>query len=191
MRYLRKSLQGSEKMSKPTPASPVKLIISSIYSSKEDWLELIPRLEERFGRIDYSSKEMDFNWTDYYQREMGAPLFRQIISFERLIQPTELVAIKLFTNQLEQERAEQGRRKVNLDPGILSLDHLVLATGKPCAHRIYLGEGVWADLHLIYQSGSFQPLAWTYPDYRSQSYIALFNRLRELLKSQLKEVAGK
>jgi len=75
--------------------------------------------------------------------EMGKPLFRQFLSFEKLISPEQLVEIKLFTNQLEQESAEQGRRRVNLDPGYLSLDHLVLATGKPCAHRIYLSQGIW------------------------------------------------
>ena len=174
-------------MSLPRPPKPVKLILGSIYSSRQSWHQLIPRLEERFGRIDYSSKEMDFDWTDYYYQEMGSPLFRQFLSFEKLIFPEQLVEIKLFTNQLEQETAQQGRRRVNLDPGYLSLDHLVLATGKPCAHRIYLSQGIWADLHLIYQSGSYQPLPWTYPDYRISALISMFNRLRQVLRFQLKE----
>ena len=184
---LRQSLFRKKKMSIPKPAESVKLVLSAIYSLREVWHQLIFKLEEKFGRIDYASKEMDFDWTDYYYQEMGKPLFRQFLSFEKLISPEQLPEIKLFTNQLEQEAARQGRRRVNLDPGYLSLDHLVLATGKPCAHRIYLSQGIWADLHLIYQSGNYQPLPWTYPDYRSSAIISMFNRLRQVLRFQLKE----
>jgi len=173
-------------MSQPVYAKKVKLVMSAIYSDPQVWLSLLKSLEEKFGETDYSSKEMPFNYTSYYEKEMGAPLFRELVSFVRLIPAEELAGIKIFTNQLELGASEGGKRKVNLDPGYLSLDHLVLATGKSCAHRIYLRDGIWADLHLIYESGGFQPLKWTYPDYRSQSLLSLFNRLREVLKLTLK-----
>jgi hypothetical protein len=173
-------------MSTPEKPRPVKLIMSAIYSDRKAWLDMVPALEMEFGAIDYSSKEMTFGFTDYYGAEMGVELYRQFLSFEILVSPEELTRIKLFTNQLEDRVSVGQKRKVNLDPGYLSLDSLVLATGKPSPHRIYLRDGIWADLHMIYQSGSYQPFSWTYPDYKGQTLIELFNRLREVLKAGLK-----
>ena len=174
-------------MSKPKPPMPTKLILSAIYVSRPAWQEVSSQLEAKFGLIDYSSKEMDFGFTNYYEAEMGSPLFRQFLSFNQPIRPDELAGAKLFTNSVEEKYSENDRRKVNLDPGILSLDNLVLATGKRSPHRVYLKDGIWADLHLIFRSGSFQPLEWTYPDYKSEALIEVFNRLRESLKDKLKQ----
>ena len=173
-------------MSKPAESKKVKLILSAIYSDRPAWLSLLEGLEEKYGGIDYSSKEMDFHYTGYYEEEMGATLARELVSFARLIRPEDLSGIKLFTNQRELSQSRSGKRKVNLDPGFLSLDQMTLATGKPAPHRVYLRDGIWADLHLIYESGGFQPMNWTYPDYRSESIIGVFNRLREVLKLTLK-----
>ena len=97
---------------------------------------------------------------------MGDNLFRKLISFEKLIKPETLSDIKLFTNSIENEHlAEGGKRIVNIDPGYISLEKLVLATGKNFAHRIYLRNGIYADLTLVYKNGDFQPLEWTFPDY--------------------------
>ncbi len=177
-------------MSKPVEPRKVKLILSAIYADRSSWLALLAQLEQKFGATDYSSKEMSFDYTHYYEEEMGGPLFREFVSFESLLAPGELAGIKLFTNRLEETAARDGRRKVNLDPGYLALDHLVLATGKPAPHRIYLAEGIYADLHLIYESGAFSPLPWTYPDYKSESLLGLMNRLREVLKASLKTGAN-
>ena len=75
---------------------------------------------------------------------------------------------------------------MNLDPGLLSLPRFVLATTKESAHRIPLEEGIYAEITLLYEKGSFRPLAWTYPDFRSEGYIVLLNEIRLRYKSQLK-----
>jgi hypothetical protein len=75
---------------------------------------------------------------------------------------------------------------LNIDPGLLSAERLVLATGKNYSHRIYLGQGIFGDLTLIYERGSFRPLAWTYPDYRQEEAIWMFNKIRE---RYLREIA--
>jgi hypothetical protein len=173
-------------MSKPKQPKPVKLILSAIYSDPQAWAGLWPLLEARFGLIDYSSKEMTFGFTSYYEEEMGVPLCRQFLSFAPLVAPERLPEIKLFTNSLEEAHIADGRRTINLDPGYISIDALILATGKHSPHRIYLRDGIWADLHLLYHSGSYQPFEWTYPDYRSPALIALFNQVREVLKAKLK-----
>lgn len=73
---------------------------------------------------------------------------------------------------------------MNLDPGLLSLTSLVLATAKGRAHRIALSDGIWADLTLIWSKGAFVPLEWTYADYRDEEVRALFSQWREDLKQR-------
>ena len=164
----------------------VKLVVSSFYSDRSRWESCREKLDEKFGDEDYQSPETPFEHTDYYRKEMGYPLFRRFLSYERPVHPGDLVEIKLFTNQLEMDSAENGMRRVNLDPGCLGLGQFVLATGKPVAHRIYLGEGIYAYLALIYENGSFQALPWTYPDYASEDTIKMLNGLREKIKAGLR-----
>jgi hypothetical protein len=63
---------------------------------------------------------------------------------------------------------------------------MVLASTKNHAHRLYLGEGVFAEGTLTYQRGCFRPWPWTYPDYASDIYCALFNEIRKRYKAQLR-----
>ncbi len=173
-------------MSKPKEPKDVKLIVS-IFSPYKELIKKIleEELRNRFGNWDWISPELFFDKSRYYEKEMGWPLYRIFVSFKRLIKPDSLVSIKLYTNQVEEKYSEQGKRKVNIDPGYISLERLVLATGKNYAHRIYLSHGIYADLTLIYKGKSFVPLEWTYPDYKE--LIPLFNEVREIYKIQLKE----
>ncbi len=176
-------------MSLPKPSDPAKLFVSAIYADHEKLAACFRRLEARFGPCDYQSKELSFVESGYYHQEMGQPLFRQFLSFRDLLRPEALPEIKLFTNALEAEVAESGRRRVNLDPGYLNLYHLILATGKKGSHRPFLGQGIYADLTLIYESGTFKALPWTYPDYAGEAVILMLNRLREVYKDQLRQAA--
>jgi hypothetical protein len=133
-----------------------------------------------FGEADRISERFPFDLTDYYTLEMGKPLFRHFITFERLIPIPILPDIKQATNRLEEKYAVfHGKRRVNIDPGYLCLEHVILATTKGYTHRPYLRDGIYADLALIYRHQSFQPLEWTYPDYRQEGIIALFNQFRK------------
>jgi hypothetical protein len=118
---------------------------------------------------------------------MGGPLVKRFLSAERLMDPGDLAALKVFTTDLEAGFSQDGRRKVNIDPGYVSLERLVLATGKNYLHRIYLGRGVYADLTLVYEKGGFQPLAWTYPDYAAPEVRAVLGLMRERLLDQLRD----
>jgi hypothetical protein len=71
-------------------------------------------------------------------------------------------------------------RPVNLDPGCVSAGKLVLATTKDREHRIYLSEGIYAEVTLTYRKNGFRPVATTYPDYRSEAYLAFFNEVRRM-----------
>ncbi len=113
---------------------------------------------------------------------MGPGLQRQFISFKKPISPLELVRIKLWCNAVEQRRfSSGGKRCVNIDPGYLTLSKLVLATTKDHQHRLYLGKGIFAEVTLRFRDKTFMKWEWTYPDYCTPEYIAIFNHIRNTL----------
>jgi hypothetical protein len=128
---------------------------------------------------------LPFDYTRYYESEMGAGLGRKFVLFQEPVAQQSLPAVKWAARRVEASfLGSAGGRRVNIDPGLLLPDKLVLATTKPCAHRPYLGEGVYADLALIFHSGGFQPLPWTYPDYASEETTAMLATLRGRLLRQ-------
>lgn len=173
-------------MSKLKGSEPVKLV-SSIFSADRYILaEALKEVSAKYGRIDFISTIMPFDYTGYYEKEMGRSLVRRFASFEDLIKPESLPEIKVLGNAIEEKFSDSGKRRVNIDPGYISQYHLILATGKSYAHRPYLRDGVHADLTLIYRNKTFQPLEWTYPDYAEKKVIEMFNRIREKYLLQLK-----
>jgi len=129
---------------------------------------------------------LPFGHTDYYGREFGADLMRRVYTFAQLVDPGTLADIKLETNELESHWSLEGRRLVNLDPGYVSLAKLVLATTKNNAHRVYIGKGIFAEVTLRFRAGHFTGLEWTYPDYASPDYCALFDGIRSRYLRQLR-----
>ena len=175
-------------MSHPVEPDPVKLV-SSLFSSKKKVLEeVIAQLSSIYGPVDRIGSEFMFDRTRYYAKEMGWPLNRCFVSFSKLISAEDLVEVKLKTNELEQQHLYGGNRKVNIDPGVLSAERLVLATGKNYVHRTYLSKGIYADLTLVFKRGSFVPLGWTYPDYADPEVIDFFNEVRKQYMDQLREM---
>lgn len=152
---------------------------------------LLPRvladLRCYYGETDFVSPWMAFGFTDYYTPELGRDLKRRFVAFRRLIAPDALPSAKNQTNRIEQRYAQQARRQVNIDPGYVSGEHMILATTKAYAHRPYLRDGIYADLTLIYRKGSYRPLEWTYPDYRQPELVEMFNGIRNTYLSQLNE----
>ncbi len=172
-------VNGSGKDNHPEPAL---LLVSILGPEDEKMLAAVAELEGRFGPLDCLTPCLPFDFSRYYEREMGWPLRRRLAVFARPFPRQQLPAVKNWTNQLEGRFADaEGRRTVNLDPGYLAIEHLVLATTKKSYHRPYLGEGIYADLTLIYQHGAYQSLPWTYPDYASEDYTGFFADLRRKL----------
>jgi len=162
------------------------MFVSVIAADRDRLAEVLRALAATSGDPDFVSEVLSFDYTDYYTAEMGAGLIRRFVTFERLIRPEELPAVKLCTNALEERFAEGGARRVNIDPGYLARQHLILATGKGYSHRPYIGRGIYADLTLEYRKETFRPLEWTYPDYRAERTIAMLNALRRRYVIQLK-----
>jgi hypothetical protein len=143
-----------------------------------------------FGRTDFVSDIWPFDKTDYYKDQTGENILRQFASIEKLIDPGKLAKIKHRANRLEQKLAGQLAldlyRPVNLDPGIIEPSKLVLATTKNYSHRIYIGKKMYAEVTLTFDKGHWQPLPYTYPDYRQQCYFDFFDKVRTRLLEQLK-----
>jgi len=165
------------------PPQRVKYLAGLLVAEAEQIDPVRRRLESLLGPIDLSTDPAPFDYTDYYQAEMGS-LIRLYVAFERLEHPSRLAEIKRTTNEIEDHwRRPDGGRQVNVDPGYLGLAQLVLASTKHFAHRIYLASGIYGEVTLQFQGGSFTRLPWTYPDY--QAHTAVFNQWRLRLKEQL------
>ncbi|HEX4999725.1 MAG TPA: DUF4416 family protein [Terriglobia bacterium] len=169
--------------------NPVKLFTGALVSSRS-W---IPEIEERltalYGPIDHRSETLPFDFTDYYEKEMGFSIDRVFFSFTTLIDAQRLPEIKQVTNALEGEFAGRGgkvTRPVNLDPGYLENAKVVLASTKNFYHRIYLGDGIFGEVTMRFSNNTFQFFPWTYPDYQSSDYQEFFMRVRQIYRSQLK-----
>jgi hypothetical protein len=178
------SLRGPE-LSIPTAPEPAQLIVSVLTPQREAVEMAQSLLVSDLGPVEEEIGPLAFPYTSYYDAEMGSGISRWIWSFERMIDRAEIVRIKCLTNEIEQAAAVGGKRRFNLDPGLLTLGNFVLATGKNNAHRIYLGKGIFADLTLIFRSKTYNPLEWTYPDYADPELIRILNRLRESYKCKL------
>lgn len=177
-------------MSLPRKPQPAKLVIGVLVNDKALMPEVAEKLEHAFGAMDMISAWMDFDFTEYYAKEMGSPLYRRMMTFGQLIRQKDLPSIKLATNDMEQSYADGGRRCVNIDPGYLLYERFVLATGKNYSHRIYIGQRIYADLTLIFQLGAYQTLPWTYPDYADQRMIWFLKQVREKYGADLKALSS-
>ncbi len=165
----------------------VKLIVSAFAPGDALLQQARGALDVEWGPIDFESELLPFDHTPYYEPEFGADLVRRIWTFEPLVDPGALAAIKLRTNELEGRWAANGQRGVNLDSGYVSMAKLVLATTKNHGHRIYLCDGIYAEVTLQYRDGVFRPWPWTYPDYATPAYCALFEGIRRQYAAQLRQ----
>lgn len=175
----------------PLKPLPVKLIVGLITHD----IELLQRtrklLEKCFGHADAVSPLFAFNLTHYYEEELGKDLKRVFLGFEKPVVADALGDVKRWTNSLE-IRLSRGpkKRTVNIDPGYISLAKLVLATTKNHSHRIYIRQGIFEEVTLVFRGHTFAPLNWTYPDYRQESHIAFFNQIRETYKQRIEKIYG-
>jgi hypothetical protein len=152
--------------------------------------DVIARLEDKFGPHDFSFGPVPFSWTDYYEKEMGEDLIKRFYCFRDLIARETLPAIKLATNALEMEYVEHSGRRVNIDPGYLSRDKLVLASTKDFFHRLYLGDGIYGEVTLHFRREVFRHFSWTYPDYQEGAVHDMLRRARASLVEEIRNKRG-
>jgi hypothetical protein len=165
---------------------PVLLLVavSSRYDAAFDWAR--ERIAAEFGPPGAVSPAFDFTETSYYAATMGTDLKKQFVVVKDSIYPGRLPAIKHLTNDWEAEYSASAdhpeSRPLNLDPGYLTLAKLVLASTKDHAHRIYLADGIYAEVTLSFRGKQWHAFDWTYPDYRRADFQQFFTSSRELLR---------
>jgi hypothetical protein len=166
-------------------SDPVKLICGMIGVNADLLQRATALLTRQYGATDLTSADFPFTQTDYYRAEMGETLIRRFLAFRELIEPAALREIKRCTGVMERElaatRTPALRRRVNLDPGYIAPAKLVLASTKDFAHRVALGDGVYAEVTLNFSRQGCRFLPWTYPDFRSGQYEPFLLEARRIL----------
>ena len=170
---------------------PVKLIVGILVCDESALAVSRHFLLDTYSVADLVSEVWPFDMTEYYVNEAGPNMVRQFMAFENLIDPGRLAAIKHETNKMEQELAKRldtpYPRPINFDPGFIEPSKLVLASTKNFAHRIYIGDHMYAEVTMTYNKGTWETFPFTFPDYKSGRYNAYLNEVRQKLVRQLRE----
>jgi hypothetical protein len=183
------------------PSSPLPVCrFAALLAGNEEQLGVArAELTQWYGKIDDLSEVVPFGVSALYEEEMGTGLVRQWVRFEPLFSPEHLTKCKLETNMAEtllarqfSERAAGGksRRPINIDPGYVGREKVVVATTKDAGHRVYMREGIYAEVILQRGEQRWAALPWTEPDYQLAQAIAFFERARAAYVAQLQQMAG-
>lgn len=176
----------------PDPDAPRVMLLAAVLYADEASLEAgLRRLETAFAPLAWRGPAHAFDLTDYYAEEMGRGLQRVLVAFRGLVPPGFLVEAKWRAAGVEDALRRGGRRRVNVDVGYLDEFKLVLASFKGRGNKLYLARGVWADMTLTYGRGRFEPLPWSFPDFRDGRYDADLRAIRERYKAALRAGAAR
>jgi hypothetical protein len=177
-------------MAKPRKTSPLLLVVAGFSRHANALVWANDELEKLFGPIGLCSVSFAFTQTGYYAESMGTELRKVFWVFSKLVGPDFLSDAKHLTNELEANLAGRSEypeaRPLNLDPGLLALGKFMLATTKDQSHRIYLRNGIFAEVTLRYQGGQFEPWPWTYADYRLPNVHAFLLEARHYYRQRLR-----
>jgi hypothetical protein len=169
-------------ITRPTPG---RLIVSVVYGQIDALADCLRKLERTFGRVQFETEDIPFTGEFRHREEMGANLQRRFFSFEQMIDRDRITDTKKACRRIEQQFADQVDdfyfRAVNVDPGIMTPDNVLMVSYRETHYRIYLGRGVFGQLELVYSRGRFVALPWTNEDYCHENAVEFFNRVRESL----------
>jgi hypothetical protein len=158
---------------------PYVLPIAGVIAAPDIAVESVVRaLSDGLFEVASRTNPEPFAFTDYYRREMGEGLVRFWCAAARLAPAAALADWKVRSGELEKSWGGPGARRVNVDPGYVSSLQLILATTKPLPQAVYLRDGVYALVELLYRSGGFKRLPWTYPDYAKAAAEGAFEMFR-------------
>src|SRR5512138_2961865 len=169
-------------MARIQKASPGRLVISVVHSSRDALADALNLMERRFGRVQCETIDIPHSNGNEYREEMGDSLQRRFFSFENMIQRDSLIEVKEFCHRVETQLGDHIHdytfRTVNIDPMLMTPANLVLASHREFNHRIYLGAGVYGEVCLIWSRGKYCRLPWTDQDFCNDEAIDFFVRVR-------------
>jgi hypothetical protein len=173
-------------MAAPQTALPVKYFIAVLFHETRFLDQARALFKEQWGEVDFEGSDHPFDVTDYYEAEMGAPLYRRLLAFKRLAEPALLITMKLGCNGIEERLGLEGKRTVNCDAGYLDHNKVVLASAKEAGQKIYLDQGIYADLAGRYKDGAYRPFEWSFPDFKDGRYGTELIAIRAIYLAQMK-----
>ncbi len=174
-------------MGKIKPPEKAKLFFAVMYTDEKIYKLALRDLNKEFGEVDEESKPFEFNMTQYYEKEMGSGLLKRFVIAKELIDKERLAEIKIKTNSIEERYAGKNRsRTINIDPGYITHSKLVLATTKNYSHRIYLRDGIFAEVTFNFKKNSIEFNPWTYPDYKLPAATKFFLEVHRKYMEEVK-----
>lgn len=178
-------MQNMGRLREPRQVSPLVTLLAS----RTAWLDAarVP-LEALLGPVALQSEDFPFAKTAYYTPSMGEGLLRRFYYFNTRSDPGLLADWKLKCNAMEEDLASQlgaGRdgvpiRPVNIDPGYIDGSKFVLASTKDFAHRIYLRDGIFAEITLGYREEKWESYFFTFPDFKTGIYFPFLTQARAI-----------
>jgi hypothetical protein len=132
-------------------------------------------LKPLWGEPEHISGPVPFTRTDYY-RDIAPCLARRFICFKGLVAAGALPDLK--RSAIEVEAESRTPRIVNIDPGYVDGARLVLASTKDHAHRVYLRDGIFAEVTMRFRFGRWVPFDYTFPDFASGVYDEFLSAAR-------------
>ena len=169
-----------------------KLFFACTYNDEFDIREFYEYVEKEFDSISIYSPIMDFSaFTKYYNKEMGSELKKQLIAISGTVNIEQLHKIKLKTNEIEDRYSTNNNRIINIDPGYLTEAKVVLFSTKNHIHRIYIADGIFAEITLSFRKDSYDANPKTYVDYRQKEFVDFFHKLRSDLRNDADYLSSK
>ena len=166
-------------MAKAVIPQKALLFTGVLTASDQLVLSAIDEMSARYGKIDTISQKIPFDLSAYYNN-IGENLYKVFFSFAEPIDRSMIAEIKIFTNGLENKLSSSCiTRKINIDPGYLTLSNVFLASCKEYYHRMYINKGVYLENEYYFTKGKFSFFDWTYPDYKKKDYLDYFMMLRK------------
>ena len=177
-------------MARTRPA-PKALVFYGFTAPRQEtalFQEVETRLTARHGEVLTRLQPFSFSdLTSYYETEMGPDLLKTFILFKEPISLEDTASLKTHSNGLEGDYKKQdhpSNRRINIDPGVLTLYNFCLLTAKGFSHRVYLRDGIYAEVTLRASEGRFRPLEWTYRDYKTPEALEFLEEGRRHLKAR-------
>ncbi|MDR1377115.1 MAG: DUF4416 family protein [Synergistaceae bacterium] len=161
------------------PDPQVKRIAGVLYpdeGSDDRWFPwVVGKLRPLWGEPGIVSPPVPFTTTDYY-RDIAPRLLRRFVGFDGLAPAGGLPAWKRASIEIEKE--SRTPRIVNIDPGYVDGARLVLASTKDHAHRVYLRDGIYAEVTMRFRFGKWLPFDYTFPDFAGGAYDGFLSEAR-------------
>lgn len=172
-------------MGRTKQAQPTILTFALLYNDEEYKTKALELIRNHFGELAETSVTSAFDYSRYYEKEIGPNLTRQYFAVAGTFYQGDIAEVKITANKIEDELADaQGNRRVNIDPSYVTIAKLIVPTTKDATYRVYIRDGIYAQPMLYFLDNTFVPWEWTYNDYTQPEAIEFFNRVRKRAKTE-------